>query len=413
MTRSHGSRARRRWPRRVAGLVVALMLGVAFGLVLNQSWQQATSEQQDLAVKRQGLSYLDAGVRLVGALALAQAGTSASAPVDLAPLRATVDAVAAQDQANGASLGTRRRWADLRSRIDDLLKAPGNGRLAYDRFAEVSPLAVDLIDTVIASSGLARDSDRLVDAVARRLPEVMANAGSAAGTAALGSAAGSSSAAGSGAAAGTVAPGSASGSAAVSLAVARDRVAVAAAQIEADLAADQSAKSTVDGFPVGGSIVDGSTVDAALIAGQDAFQAAADAFAPPSTIQARLPEAGDAGVVAGAAAPLLEAGAALATAAIGVLDARAAARQDAVADRRLFLLGAGSAGIVGAIVLLCLLAPGRRPAGDEGDEESGEPAVAAADPAALMDARDMLLEELVHVGRGVRSPARRDADDVQ
>jgi hypothetical protein len=187
------------------------------------------------------------------------------------------------------------------------------------------------------------------------------------------------------------------------LAVARYQVALLSTQVASGLS--KSVKASAD-----------PGLGVALTGQQDAFQAAVDAFAPPSVVQQLSAVYNPTGVIR-AAGQVQSTGLALSTAALGQLDRLLAGRQAALL-RRQQLTVAGVVGVlVAAVALLWLLVPARsgRPAAGEVEVEvefPAEPAEAETEPVDILDARELLrTEELVHVGRGVRARPRDQDDD--
>ncbi len=367
----------------IAGAAAALL-----GVVLVTSWIGTAGDRAFVDQERQGVRYLQPLCALVEALSAAQSAAVRGAPIDTPTVQASLAEVDAVDRYLGRRLQTSQRWADLRGRITNLLGSPGSGRSAYQDFGDVVTLATALQAQVTDASNLildpVLDTYYLMDVALLRLPQAMVSAGRAADLLSMN---------------GGQPPAGENGDA---LAVARYQVALLSTQVASGLS--KSVKASAD-----------PGLGVALTGQQDAFQAAVDAFAPPSVVQQLSATYNPAGVIR-AAGQVQSSGLALSTAALGQLDRLLAGRQAALL-RRQQLTVAGVVGVlVAAVALLWLLVPARsgRPAAGEVEVEVEEfPAEPAeTEPVDILDARELLrTEELVHVGRGVRARPRDQDDD--
>jgi hypothetical protein len=377
----------------IAGAAAAML-----GVVLVTSWTGTAADRAFVEQERLGVRYLQPLCGLVEALSAAQSAAVRGAPLDAPTVQAALAQVDAVDRELGGRMQTSGRWGDLRSRITALLRSPGSGRTAYQDFSDVVALATSLQAQVTDVSSLildpVLDTYYLMDVALLRLPSAMVSAGRAADLLSM---------------AGGQPPQGETGDA---LAVARHQVALLSTQIAAGLS--KSVKASVD-----------PGLGVALTSQQDAFQAAVDAFVPPSLVQ-QLSGAYNPAEVIRAAGQVQSTGLALSSAVLGQLDRLLAGRQ-AVLVRRAQLIVAGVVGVlVAAVALLWLLVPGRggRPPANEVDVEelAAERAQAdvgadvgadvEAEPVDILDARELLrTEELIHVGRGVRARPRDQDDD--
>jgi molybdopterin-guanine dinucleotide biosynthesis protein A len=369
----------------IAGVAAAML-----GVVLVTSWKDIGVDRAFVDQERLGVRYLQPLSGLVEALSAAQSAAVRGAALDAPTVQARLAEVDVVDRELGGRLQTSGRWADLRGRIIALLGSPGSGRAAYQDFGDVVTLASALQAQVTDASNLildpALDTYYLMDVALLRLPEAMISAGRAADLLTM---------------AGGQPP---QGENAAALAVARYQVALLSTQVASGLA--KTVKASVD-----------PGLGVALTAQQDAFQAAVDAFVPPSLVQ-QLSAAYSPAEVVRAAGQVQSTGLALSSAVLGQLDRLLAGRQ-AVLVRRQQLIGAGVVGaLVAALALFWLLVPSRggRPAAAdlevELEEFPAEHAEAEAEPADILDARELLrTEALVHVGRGIRARPRDQDDD--
>lgn len=374
--------------RIVPSIVIAAAAAALLGIVLVASWNDTAADRSFVDQERQGVRYLQPLSGLVEALSAAQSAAVRGAPLDAPTVQADVAQVDALDRELGGRLQSSQRWADLRGRISKLLSSPARGRTAYQDFGNVVALASALQAQVTDVSNLildpALDTYYLMDVALLRLPGAVISAGRAADLLVL---------------AGGLPPQGENGDA---VAVARNQVALLATQVASGLS--KSVKASAD-----------PGIGVALTGQQDAFQAAVDAFAPPSVVQQLSAGFNPADVIR-AAGQVQSTGLALTSATLGQLDRLLAVRQAGLA-RRAQLTVAGAVGVlVAAVALLWLLVPGRlasREADFDGEDVPAEPAgEPEAEPMDILDARDLLrTEELMHVGRGVRARPRDQEDD--
>lgn len=386
-----------RRPRSPRIAVSALIAGVAaamLGVVVVGSWNDDGEHRAFVDQERLGVRYLQPLSGLVEALSVARSAAVRGEALDAPTVRARLAEVDVVDRESGARLRTGGRWADLRGRITALLGSPAGGHAADQDFGAAVTLANTLQAAVTDASNLvldpALDTYYLMDVALLRLPSAMISAGRAADLL-------------------TMAGGQPlEGENGAALAVARYQVALLSTQVASGLS--KSVKASSD-----------PGLGVALTAQQDAFQAAVDAFVPPSLVQ-QLSAPYHAVDVIRAAGQVLTTGLGLSSAALGQLDRLLAGRREELVRHQRLTGAEVAAVLVAALALLGLLVPGRsaRPTAADlkagADEFPAEHADDDADaaPADLLDARELLrTEALVHVGRGIRaSPKAGDDDDA-
>jgi hypothetical protein len=161
-----------------------------------------------------------------------------------------------------------------------------------------------------------------------------------------------------------------------------------------------------------------STMGARLTEPLDVFRPAVEQLAAPVVLK-QADNGPDSRALGEAAARLRDAALPLAVAVLDELDGLLAQRQGQLATQRLYALASITGGVILGVVLLWWSVParGRGRGADMGAvTASGEPAqlrdvasVSVQLPA--VDARDLLaIEELVHVGRGVRARPRDESN---
>jgi hypothetical protein len=369
--------ARNRGLRIVALITLSVLLAGLFGVILRQSWMTNSASSRIVADERSRVAYLGPLTHLIGALSDAQSSAVREIPVDRGAVQSAVDAVEAADRTYGHALSTTPRWTDLRDRVDTVLARSGDGRTAYQAFADVLTLALDLAVRVGDTSDQIiepqLDSFYVIDTALLRLPRVIVSAGRAADLATL---------AGSG-------PGPVAASDAVQVSVAQHDVAQAAADASASLSKGIEATSR-------------SALGAGLAGQLDGFRAAVDVFAPPAVLDtpaapadlSSLPPA--AGLVRVTALSLIDA-------VLSQVDGLLADRAASLSRQRQLALGAGIGGSVALLLLVWVAVVhlrGRRPSGtadgplppdDDGHSDGG----------VTVDAVRLLgMEELAHTGGG-------------
>lgn len=383
----------RRGPRTLVALGLLLALGGLFGALAFQMVSATEADTRFVASERQGVAYLRPLTRLIAELTVAQSASVRDKAVDPGALNAAVAAMSNVDADSGAALRTGQRWADLRAAIDRVVADRPTGQAALDRFTDLITLATELARTVGDTSNLVLDPEfdsyYLVDTALFQLPIVMTGAGRASDRTYL---------------AAVEVGRTDDGTSRVDVALARQQVAVATDSIGSGL------RKAID-----------ATAHEKLASGLteqlDAFRAAVDQLASPVAL--RQPDS-TANVVAFSAAAqrVRDASLTLAGAVLDGLDAVLERREAALGEQRLYALATAAAGVVLGIVLLWWSVPPRRvsdgePATADRDDRVNDVASVSVQLPAV-NARDLLdLEELVHVGRGVRTRPKGEASDAR
>jgi hypothetical protein len=385
----------RRGPRIMVALGLLLALGGLFGALAVQTVSAVEADTRFVAAERQGVALLRPLTRLISELTAAQSASVRGKTVDAGAINGAAAAVSEVEASSGTALRTRQRWTDLNAAIKQVVADRPTGEAALGRFTDLITLATELARTVGDTSNLILDPEfdsyYLVDAALFQLPIVMTGAGRVADYAYLEAA---------------QVGRAKDGTSREDMALARQQVAAATESVGSGL------RKAID-----------ATAHEKLASGLteqlDAFRAAADQLASPVAL--RQPD-GPANAVAlsAAAQRVQEASLTLEGAVLDGLDAVLARRDAALHKQRLYALATASAGVVIGIVLLWWSVPPRRvpdgdPAKTDRDDRANQPDVAPVSvqlPA--VDARDLLdIEELVHVGRGVRARPKGEASDAR
>ena len=391
-----GKRTQRR-ARGALALIVAVGLLGPLAVVFAQFWLDGRDELAAVEQERRGVAYLRPLTDLLGHLMDAESAAVRRADIDAPELRAAIAAVDAADRQHGGALETGERWRTLRQRVASLADRPTTRAApALTDYAETAQLAVDLIVKVGDTSGLVlepqRDSYYLMDAVVRRLPEVVAGAGYLAD---LGEVVGRNEE--------------------TLLLAARDRVVAASEATETDLR--RSLESTGR-----------DTLGVALLGPADAFVGAAGAIGSAALLSSDGDQA-DEEELARLGRSLRSAGVQLQAAGLGELDIILADRHADISGTRQRAAAVVLIGLLAAAVAAWFQLPRRDPSlggAAEGDDEAlpdgaeaggrhadrADGSTESAEGPGLIDARELLdSAELVRVGRAVRPTRRRDDDD--
>jgi hypothetical protein len=375
--------------RRASVLAVVLLALMALGMsavAARQSWTFSSADARLVADERHRIAYLRPLSQLVGTLAEAQSAAVRDAPPSTAAVQASLEAVDTIDRAYGLDLGSRQRWTDLRGRVTAALAQPGTGRTAYQNFADLLTVALDLVRRVGDTSDLVRDpqldSYYVLNTATLRLPRVVVSAGRAADLATL---AGKS---------------VLTGDDALGVVIARHDVAQAAAD------AGTSVTKSVEATSRAG-------LSSALAGQLDGFRAAVDQFAPLAVLQG-LTGPVDADSLPPAAGAVRVTALALGAAVLSELDAMLADRESELSDQRWVTLIA-AAGVLVPVVLLVWLAltlsRTGRPATPAPVTVDDPPAPSQRDPVKFASVRD--LEELVQARGPVRARHRGSDTDAR
>jgi hypothetical protein len=388
---------RQRRMRAALALTVAIGLLGPLAIVFTQFWLAGRDELAAVEQERRGLAYLRPLTALLGHLTDAESVAARRAEVDAAELRGAIAAVDVADRQHGAALETGERWRTLRQRVANLAdRPPAKAAAALSDYAETAQLAVDLIVKVGDTSGLVlepqRDSYYLMDAVVRRLPEVVAGSGYLADL-------------------GQVLRRNEE----TKLVAARDRVVAASEATTTDLR--RSLESTGR-----------DTLGVALLGPADAFVASAGAIGSAAVLSSDA-EAADEEELARLSSSLRSAAVQLQAAGLGELEVILADRHRDASGTRRWVAIVVLSGLLVAAAAAWFQLPRRDPslsgAVEDDDEALPDPLEAggrhvdradgspeAAEAPELIDARELLdSAELVRVGRAVRPARRGPADD--
>jgi hypothetical protein len=394
---NRGHAPRQRWSGRVLVRLGGLLaVGALFTVVLVQLWSATT---HDLAVadsERAGAAYLRPLTHLIGQLADAQsaavrAGSDSGSRVDTAKVNAALAAVDQADQARGGPLGAHQRWTDLRGRITAVLGSDVRGQAAYDTYADLSTLVIDLARKVGDSSQLILDPELdsyyLMDTSLLRIPDVLVFSGRAADLALLAQQKPSD--------------------------AARSRAAVARYQVA--MVSDAIGTGLTKAMDATGSVSLGPNVTGQL----DAFRTAVDAYVPPAALLQNLDNPAPDALSANAARVRQQA-LPLADATITELDSLLRSRHDGLATQRGWAVTSTVVGVLLAVVLMWLLLPAApvTATGSEADSDETrgppEPSPPEGVDTTYVDPHDLIaVEELLHVGRAVRARKRERVDDAR
>jgi hypothetical protein len=385
----------RRGPRIAIAVVLLAGIGALFGTLTVQLRAAIEFDVSVVAAERTGVEYLRPVTRLVIEVSKAQAAAVRGSAVDSVALEAAMSGVTAADEAHGEDLRAQQRWSQLSVAIGQVIAERPTGAVAIERYADLLDLTVELARRVGDTSQLILDpqldSYYLMDAVLLQLPTAVTSAGRAADRAHLvprfqGD----------------------SGDEAIDVDVALERYRLASAAAVLRASVLRATEET-----------DRASMAAALTEPLDVFRSAVEQLAPSAVLR-QSAEAPGAAALAEAATRVRDAALPLANAVLSELDAVLAARHDALAGQRLTALGFAGGGVIAGVILLWWSVPPRgRARGDGGtlaaSDDTGHRDVASISvqmPA--VDARDLLaIEELMHVGRGVRARQRDEAGDAR
>jgi hypothetical protein len=370
--------------------ICALAIVALVGTIVRQSAQTNSAAQQLVASESDGAAALHPMLALVGDLVDAQSAAirGASTAEAQKSITTAINQITGADPEYGVKMQNTQAITDITNQIHAVEGRNLTGRAAYDAYAGLVTLALNLMRHTADTSHLIHDPEVdsyfVMDAAVNRLPDALVYAGRAADLVALG-----------GGEALTGADG-------VSAAVARFYVSNSASQVSSGL--NQSI-----GFTSNSAL--GSNIADRL----DQFMAAAAAFAPPTMLNQIYGPISDPATMAADARKVYATALPLAHYLIFQLQTLLTQRDTGLEGQwRFTATAAGLAGLIG-LVMLWLLIIGRphgshaRGAliGETGHEASG----ADAGVSPLTDAQHLLdQEELVHVGRAVRPRARGRGD---
>jgi len=389
-----------RQPRRTVRMVVAVAvlaaLLVPVGYLFSRLWSGTGDTVRSLDRDRAAVAYARPLTGLLAALLDAQNTGVIGGNVDPTDIRNAVDGVNKVDHQYGDPLGIRQRWGQVSHEIDAVLAQKPTGADAVGGYATSIGLAQVLLDRIADASKIAPTANlsgyHLIETGLQTLPAVTVNAGQVTALAHVLDLSTTPSAS------------RRTGIPDPKLTVAQDRL-------------SQAADDVTTGLRSGGDSAPNYPVDLALLGPLDEFAAAVDDLnqtvagltVPGSGARSRIDAAND---------RVQKAGLTLQAAILTAFDSQLTSQADTSAGQRRTLVLAGIVIALTAAGLLWLRVPGAAPAetADEPAEPLPPPSTYPLEPEAepipdLMDARDLLPPELVHVGRAVRARKRRDGDD--
>ncbi|MDT5027831.1 MAG: hypothetical protein QOE61_4257, partial [Micromonosporaceae bacterium] len=384
--------ASRRPDRRGVRIFVALLLLAAMagldGTLIVRLTSDARATMATLDAQREGVFYLRPLRALQTELVSARFAAVRGQRVNVDALSAAVTGVAQADRAHGTVVAATQRWSDLRKQIEGLLAVSPSGRPALQAYTDVLALAAGLSQHVATATHLIAQEDLdghyLAEAVSNGLPRMMAAAGLAADEAYLTTTADRS-----------------------DRADGLMRVALARYQVS------QTADEVLASIGIAFSATDSGTLNTSVTGPLDALGAAVGQLSAPAAVR---PEAAavDVAALTTGAESVRVAGASLTNAILTELDALVTVRLDQTRVSGVWAWGVAIAGGLVGLVLLWWSVPAAvtRPDDDDAHGDAPDRDVAAISMRLPeIDPRELLAsEELVHVGRGVRSQHRTQDD---
>jgi len=367
-------------------VVLLVAIGGLFAALSAQLISAHRADGQRLARERAAVPYVDAVARLTLDLVETRSGAVRGQTEAPANLRVSMTAVTDQ-QANFGSALTAQRWTDLRAAIDEVRQRP-TGADAADRHTDLITLATDLLGAVLTESRLDAEPEQashsLVVAV-RELLDLVAATGRAADTSAL--------------------------------AVAAGRDDATELRLDLALALNDAATAYADLSGVLTTAVATGAWPPLTSAVSEQLNLLHDALRPsvgPAAL--RPPTSADTATLDSVARQVRDLARATLPALLTELDRQLGSREEAATSRLTLAVATAAAGFVLGLVILWWSAAPPAPATERGDEPlaSGPDVASVSVNLPAVDARELLaLEELVHVGRGVRARPSGGADDAE
>jgi hypothetical protein len=324
--------------RRVVVVICLATVAVMFGAVVRQSWNATSQAAEVVRLEAAGAAMMHPMTTLLTELVTAQSAAVRGGAVNQTSVRSALDRLQNANARYGAALQTTQRLNDLATQIEAAFQAGETGRAAYQRYSAVIDLAIDLIRAIGDSSHLVHDPDLdsyyLMDAAIVRLPDAMVYAGRAADLVALADSGNEL-----------------TGEDAVRAAVARFNVSSDARLVSAGLSTSVH-------------YTERSELGSNIVQQLDAFQTAADAFAPPTMLQ-ELATTVQARAMAENASRVFAAAQSLAHLLLSELEELLAVRAEGLAQQqRLSAIAAAAGAVVMVVIAWLVVLPGRRRAAD-------------------------------------------------
>ena len=381
------SRARAgRGLRVLVAAVLLVAIGGLFAVLSAQLIAVHRDDAQRMASEQEALPYVDAVGRLVMDLVEARSAAvrgQADAPANL---RVSMSAVSDLQAHPGSALLTEERWTDLRAAIDSVQQVP-TGVDAFDRHTDLIAMANGLLGAALTESQLDADSEQASHSLVVAVRELLALV----------------SATGQAADASILAPVTDKDAAEprLDLAVALHDAAAA----YADLTSVLTAAVATGSWPPLTSVV------------AEQLNLLHDALRPSVGPAALRPAtSADSATLDSVARQVRELARATMPALLDELGRQLSSREAAARSRMLLGVGTAAAGFVLGIVVLWWSAAPPAPSAESSDDSlaSGPDVASVSVNLPAVDARELLaLEELVHVGRGVRGRPSGGADDAE
>jgi hypothetical protein len=331
VAKSRGTVGAHSGPRKAAAVAVLVVVALLFFGVTRQSWTSSTTREQVVKLEAAGADMMHGMTTLLAALVKAQSAAVRGEPVDQDEVRAAFSSLSDPDQRYGSQLQTTRRLAELRTQVENAFTAQDSGPAAYATYSALVDITFELIHVIGDTSHLIHDPDLdsyyLMDAATVRLPRAMIYAGRAVDMVVLSG-------------------GELSGGFEARVAVARFSVAQEADAVRTGLLAsvDFTARAEL-----------GTNIAELL----DAFQTAADEFAPPTMLQALANDL-DAATTTATATRVFDTAGSLSHRLLGELQALLDVRVEAIAaERRFTVIASVAAGLLALAMVWLVLGRSR------------------------------------------------------
>lgn len=380
-----------RSPRRGFRVLVATVLLVAIGGLFAALTAQLIAvhrdEVQRTSSEREALPYVAVVSQLVTDLVEARSSAVRGQTEAPANLRVSTAAVSDLQARFGAVLLTEQRWTDLRAAIDNVLTQGPTGVDATDQYADAIAMATDLLGAALTASQLDADPEQASRSLVVAIRELLAL---------------------------VVATGQAAD------------VNTLAAAIDPDDATEERldlALALRDGVSAYTDFTSALTAAAAAASFApftstvaEQLNALDDALRPLGPAAGRPPATVDPATLDAVARQVRELVRAATPALLDELGRQLTGREAEARDRMLIAIGTAAAGfILGMVVLWWSAAPpAPAPEGSIEGLDNGPDVASVSVNLPAVDARELLaLEELVHVGRGVRGRPSGGADDAE
>ncbi len=383
--------SRSRPGRGVRVLVAAVLLVAIGGLFAALSAQLIGTHGADAeraGTERETLPYVDAVSRLVTDLVEARSAAVRGQAEAPANLRVSMGALADMQGRFGTALLTEQRWTDLRAAIDDVLAQRPTGVDASDRYSDLIAMATDLLGAALTASQLDADPEQATRSLVAALRELLAL------VTATGQAADVS-----------------------NLAAALDPEDATEERLDLAVGLHEASSAYADLTSRLMAAAAGGSWPPFTSAVAEQLSLLADALRPsvgPAAL--RPPTTADPATLDSVARQVRELARSTTPTLLDELDRQLTSREAAARSQMLLGVGTAAAGFILGIVVLWWSAAPPAPSPERSDEvlASGPDVASVSVNLPAVDARELLaLEELVHVGRGVRGRPSGGADDAE